>query len=62
MNHIRSGQYCTEDIDGVPYVSYRDDTFLMKGILYEFRCPYVRKPLRNKKGGHHFHYMYLVLS
>jgi hypothetical protein len=26
-NHIRSGRYCTEDIDGVPYVLYRDDTF-----------------------------------
>jgi hypothetical protein len=27
VNHIRSGWYCTKDIDRVPYVSYRDDTF-----------------------------------
>jgi hypothetical protein len=27
VNHIRSGQYRTKDIDGVPYTSYRDDTF-----------------------------------
>jgi hypothetical protein len=27
VNHHRSGQYCTKDIDGVLYVSYRDNTF-----------------------------------
>jgi hypothetical protein len=27
VNHIRSGRYRTHDIDRVPYVSHRDDTF-----------------------------------
>jgi hypothetical protein len=27
VNHIRLGRYCTHDIDGVPYASYRDNTF-----------------------------------
>jgi hypothetical protein len=26
LNHIRSGRYRTEDIDRVPYLSYREDT------------------------------------
>jgi hypothetical protein len=27
VNHIRSGQYRTHDINGVPYMSYRDNMF-----------------------------------
>jgi hypothetical protein len=27
INHVRSGQYQTEDINRVPYTSYNDHTF-----------------------------------
>jgi hypothetical protein len=27
LNHIRSRRYQTEDIDGVPYSSYREDAY-----------------------------------
>jgi hypothetical protein len=29
INHIRSSRYCTEDIDVVSYMSYRDNTLII---------------------------------